>query len=562
MRSAWTAATAAALLALWTAPATAQQEPGAAPPDSGVSFDFQDADLRAVLSSLAEAAGLSIVYSDLPSRSVTLRTARSVPPDEIADLLETVAEANDLVLEREGGIVRVAADGSEDAGRTDTLRADRVRRGGDRPRLYVHRLQHADAETVARTLQALFGMGRDGGVASAPQDGRAALSESLREQRTAGYRSMERQDDGARAADGGDGLQAAAGGRDAGDEGLHAVLEAPAELVPDTRSNALLVMATPADNATIESAIEKLDVRPLQVVIEVLIAEVRQDDEFALGNTVDVPPSGDDDGVGFELQGLSAGDVALRVLGIGSVGASAVLSALSSTSDVTILSRPVVMAQNNQEARIMVGDQRPFVQLERSLPTDASVRDRVVQYRNVGTELRIRPTINRDGYVNLSVLQEVSSATAEVQFGAPVINTRESETQVLVKDGHTAVLGGLVDHQEERIRSGVPLFKDIPVLGGLFGTTRTRERATELFILLTPRVLRTDADLESVRRELEASTDELGDRMPSDRTLVEPPPGDVLPFPDTVPRPPSGGEPDEGSDRRGDDPTDGGPQGR
>lgn len=531
MRRAWPVVVLALLALGPAAPAGAQDEPGAAPADSAVSFDFQDADLRAVLSSLAEAAGLSIVYSDLPSRSVTLRTAREIPPGEISDLLETVAEANDLVLEREGGIVRVASAPPERAGAAeDTVREGPAPgEGPPRPRLFVHRLQHADAETLAQTVQALFGTGGGGGAGLAGE-GRASLSESLREQRDAGYRSLQPPEEGR--------AEGAGAPQVREDGGMQAVLRHPAQIVPDSRSNALLVMATPEDNRTIEAAVEKLDVRPLQVLIEVMIAEVRQDDEFAFGNTVEVPTGEDGEGVGFELQGLSAGDVALRVLGIGSVGASAVLSALSTSSDVTILSRPVVMAQNNQEARIMVGDQRPFVQLERSLPTDASVRDQVVQYRNVGTELRIRPTINRDGYVNLSVLQEVSSATAEVQFGAPVINTRESETQVLVKDGHTAVLGGLVDRQEETSRSGVPLLKDIPVLGGLFGTTRTRESATELFIFLTPRVLRSDRDMQDARRELEDSTDRLGPRMPDGRSLTEPPDGEALPHPDTVPRPP------------------------
>ena len=121
-----------------------------------------------------------------------------------------------------------------------------------------------------------------------------------------------------------------------------------------------------------------------------------------------------------------------------------------------IVSRPVILAQNNQEARILVGSERPFVQVSRSLPTDAAVRDQVIQYRDVGTKLTITPTINADGYVNLQVLQEVSTATAETQFGAPVISTREASTHLFVKNGHTAVLGGLIDRQQEKTRVGHP----------------------------------------------------------------------------------------------------------
>lgn len=527
------------------APLSGQEEAGRpAAADSGVSFDFQDADLRVVLTALAEAAGVNIVYTDLPDRSVTLRTPEPVPPAEIRALLESVARANGLALETSAGVLRVyrpeeaAPDEEADGGQ-------RTRPGAPgQQRLFVHRLDHAEAETVAQTLRTLFGMG--GAAAGAPTGGGPmSLSETLGQQRQAGYRSLEpprQQPAGAGANRAPGGRRAAGGGQD--EAGMSVLLRAPAEIVPDPRSNAILVLATPADYETIRGAIEKLDVRPLQVLIEVLIAEVRQTEDFALGNTIEVPVEGDE-GVGFTLQGATAGDVALQVLGIGGVGASTVLSALASSSDVTILSRPVVMAQNNREARILVGDQRPFVQLQRSLPTDASVRDQVVQYRNVGTELRIRPTINRDGYVNLSVLQEVSSATAQVQFGAPVINTRESETDVLVRDGHTVVLGGLVDHQTEYTESGVPLLKDIPLLGGLFGSRQEREVATELFILLTPHVLRSDEELRRARQELEAGTDYLDERLPDPRSMLER--GrrrlDSLPSPDTVPRPDAGPAP-------------------
>src|SRR5690606_3271506 len=122
--------------------------------------------------------------------------------------------------------------------------------------------------------------------------------------------------------------------------------------------------------------------------------------------------------------------------------------ALATTGEVRILSRPVVHAQNNQPARILVGTQQPFVQFSQILPTDpVGARAEIVQYREVGTVLSILPTINDDGYVNLAVAQEVSSATAETQFGAPVISTREAETQLLVRNGQTVVLGGLVDQQ-------------------------------------------------------------------------------------------------------------------
>ena len=150
------------------------------------------------------------------------------------------------------------------------------------------------------------------------------------------------------------------------------------------------------------------------------------------------------------------------------------------------------------EARFLVGTQRPFVQVSRSLPTDTPSRDQVVQYRNVGTQLTVKPTINQDGYVSLQIQQEIDAATNETQFDAPVISTREAVTQVLVKNRQTIVIGGLRDRQTDRTSSGVPLLSGIPIIGGLFGGTSRRTESTELFLFITPTILASDADADSV----------------------------------------------------------------
>ena len=97
-------------------------------------------------------------------------------------------------------------------------------------------------------------------------------------------------------------------------------------------------------------------------------------------------------------------------------------------------------------------------------------------------------------------LQEINQATAETQLESPVISTREAHTQVLVKDGQTIVLGGLRDQQHDRNRNGVPFLSRIPILGGLFGSASRIDSETELFLFLTPRILRTDDDVEQATR--------------------------------------------------------------
>ena len=312
--------------------------------------------------------------------------------------------------------------------------------------------------------------------------------------------------------------QAEVGGADIAVVALPGQLESDVRIVPDEVTNALLVRATPADWGVVREAVDALDLRPLQVMIEVLIAEVRRDRTYDVGLSATTPAETDEDGelrfedrIGAALLGEAAGDFLVRIRDIGDVDVDVALSLLAANGRVRILSRPVILAQNNLEARILVGSERPFVQVFRTLPTDVATRDQIVQYRDVGTQLTILPTINPDGYVSLEVVQEVSTATSESQFGAPVISTREASTNLFVRDAHTAVIGGLIDHQTERTRSGIPLLKDIPLLGWLFGSTRDRTIATELFLFLTPHIVSSDEDLERLRRSVDGRAEMIGD---------------------------------------------------
>jgi len=250
----------------------------------------------------------------------------------------------------------------------------------------------------------------------------------------------------------------------------------------------------------LEQAVAELDIRPLQVLIEVLIVEARTDRSFSLGADMSVPDqqvSGNWRGQG-SLQGGGLGDLVIRVMKLGRGRVDATIRAAASRGDVRIVSRPVLLASNNTEARLLVGSQRPFVQVSCSLPTETPTRDQVVQYRDVGTRLVVRPTINYDGYVSLEVRQEVNAATSETQFDAPIISTREALTRVLVRDSQTIVIGGLRDMQRSASHGGIPVLSSIPLIGGLFGGASRRSNETELYLFLTPRILRTDADADSV----------------------------------------------------------------
>lgn len=198
-------------------------------------------------------------------------------------------------------------------------------------------------------------------------------------------------------------------------------------------------------------------------------------------------------------------------MGIGKLDLDATLRLAAARGSVRILTRPVVLATNNQEAQIVVGSQRPFVQVQRALPTDNASRDQVIQYKDVGTKLTVRPTISTDGSVQLEVTQEVSTATSELAFDAPVISTRSVQTQLLVKDNQTVALGGLTDRTHESRQQGIPVLSAIPLIGGLFGGAKRQTVETELFVFLTPRVIRTDED---ALRLSDPMRERAGDRSP------------------------------------------------
>lgn len=477
-----------ALLSL-TPGLAAQDQPVVGSSVEGVTLNFQGTDLPLVITMLADLAGLTVTYSGLPSRPVTLRSAQPVPRTQLREILESVIQANGLTMIEEGGLVRIAAtEGGQNALPFPGVEPPQsVLHTG--PQLYTYRLKHTQAEPLAQTLRELFGLrGRDSAF---PDAGGPSQPRGLTEQRLALPLGppVQQSDPGVSPP-----VAAAA-----------SQLQGQVQIVPYSLNNSIMIRASPADYEAIRAAIDQLDTRPLQVLIEALILEVRRDRQFDLGIDISVPDQKDlESGItlGGELAGNSAGDVVLRVLNLGGVGADVVVRALAAKADINVLSRPLVLAQNNQEARILVGAQRPFIQLFRSLPTDAAVRDQVVQYRDVGTQLTITPTINPDGYVTLDVLQEISNATAETQFGAPVISTREAETQLFIKDGHTAIIGGLIDRQLETGDSGIPFLKDIPLLGHLFRSTHRRNTTTELFILLTPHVVRIDEELDDIQRQL------------------------------------------------------------
>ena len=437
---------------------------------------FLDAELRTVIQALAPYLDRPVLTGNLPAIRVSLETPRPLARHEVPTVLQALVEAQALAFLVDSAFYQITprSEGRAPAAAQDTAAAPL--------RLFVIRLKHARAADIAATVNLLFGGGGEFAGETAARPG--TLSEELRRARVPPV-----------------GLQARAEPQAAG---TPAELAGLVTIVPDELTNSLLVRSTESDFVVIQDAVTQLDIRPLQVLIEVLIVEVRKDRALSFGADITIPPQqvgGGNATIEAQTAGGGLADLVLKVMNLGGAEVNVVIRAAASRGDADIVSRPIVLASNNQEARILVGEQRPFVQVSRSLPTDVPTRDQVVQYQDVGTVLTVRPTINYDGYVALDIRQEVNNATGEVQFDAPVISTREASTRLLVKDGQTIVLGGLRDRIRTSSQRGVPLLSSIPILGGLFGSADRRLVETELFLFLTPRILGTDEATEQATQE-------------------------------------------------------------
>jgi len=459
-------------LAMSVAPAAGQDTASVVVHNDSMSIRFVDADLRAVVQALGRYLDKPLLVGSVQQDRVTVETPEPVPLSQVPVLLRGVAESYNLEFLEDSAFYRVTPATAARRSRRETEEGGAHTRGPP-VELRVIRLAHARAADVAATVNMLFG---GAGQFAAPSGfSTGTLSEELER-------------DVGRAAQ-----QPSAG--EMPDEVGSAALSGPVTIVPDELTNSLLIRASALDHAIIEQAVQELDLRPLQVLIQVLIVEVRRDRAFSLGvdaSAEDVDLGGATALSGFLTGGSGLGSLVLQIMGTGTTEIGATLRAAMSRGDARIISRPVVVASNNREARILVGSQRPFVQVSRSLPTDTPSRDQVVQYRDVGTKLTVLPTINTDGYVSLLIRQEVNSATSETQFDAPVIATREAETTVLVKDGQTVVMGGLRERVVELTKSGVPVLSSIPIVGGLFGLEHRHMAETELFLFITPMVLPDD----------------------------------------------------------------------
>lgn len=285
-------------------------------------------------------------------------------------------------------------------------------------------------------------------------------------------------------------------------------------------NNVLLILASPSDYSRIETAIKKLDVAPLQVLVEASIIDVRLSGELNYGmqwffnNRLGSNYSGDGSVGGalsfsptFSYNVVNRSDQLRSLLGL-----------LASDGKVDVLSSPSLMVRNNQTANIRVGDQQPVSTA--LVSAEGKVVASSVQFKDTGVLLEVTPRVNSGGMVSLDVIQEVTDVgDIDEATGQRAFLRRSIQSTVAVNSGETVVLGGLIRENKVQGKTGVPVLRDIPFLGWLFGKTITSTSRTELLIMLTPKVIRNSSEARRVTAEYRQKLRYIESSLPPPSTI-------------------------------------------
>jgi general secretion pathway protein D len=337
-----------------------------------------------------------------------------------------------------------------------------------------------------------------------------------------------------------------------------AALSRDVNVLADKATNTLIITAERADFKILEGVIRKLDEPRPMVYIEALIMEVSVNKSFNIGvewrGLKDIG-SGSLEGLGANATGLGMGGftgqpiipqynattgtvsmpagLSLGVIGagiqIGSVifpNIGAVLQAYRKDSDVSILSTPQLLTLNNEDAEINVGKNVPYItRSDTSSTVPGQTFGQSFEYKDVGINLKITPNINEDQFVRLKIDQQVTKLADVSQTTTPTTLKRTAKTTVVVRDKETVVIGGMIDDSTSIETAQVPCLGEVPFLGWLFKTMGRGREKTNLFVFITPHIIRNQEEAAAIYKK---KLDEIGNveegiiRMNESRTPKKP----------------------------------------
>lgn len=406
-----------------------------------ISLDFQDIEVRRVLQLLADFTGINMVASDTVQGNITLRL-EDVPWDQALDI---IMKTKNLDKRRNGNVIWIAPV------------AELIKSEEDEAKAIAQSIKLAPIQTDY--IQLSYAKAAD--VLKLLEDSRDAKGSVSN--RTAGSDSL----------------------------ALESLLSSRGSVVSDSRTNTLIVNDTSQNIDKIRKMIDLLDVAVKQVMVEARIVTASTDfsrelgikwSAQKLGNSPvwggDFQPSFD---LGVDLATNTAGTFNFGLLKISDYMLNLELTALQADGHGEVLSAPKVLTGDKQKAYILRGTEIPY-------QTYSATEGLKTEFRAAYLKLEVTPSITPDGKVQMALLVEKDSIGTITSDGI-AIDTSELQTNVLVDDGETVVLGGIFDDVKRNDYQKVPFLADLPVVGNLFKNNVKTTMQTELLIFVTPRII-------------------------------------------------------------------------
>ena len=386
--------------------------------------------------------------------------------------------------------------------------------------IYFYNVQHSTAERLADALKVFF--------SESVTKSRQSPSES----RSTSRRAEEDSNSNRSSNRGGSGSSnfSTAGDKDQEKDN---VFNTPIVVYASGEQNRLTIRTTPRAYSMVEALLNRLDSPTRQVAIQAYIAEITltKSTEFGFAyaakqkfNDYEFTHGMNNTSIGIPFQGDSIGDslgtgTTLLLQNLADKDKLAFIKAVAGKGNTHILSAPQIVAANDEEAKIQVGKEIPTVSGDISDTTgDADTVRRDIQYRDTGTMLTVTPHITAGNEVRLEIEQEVSdvatsTADTKVQQDTPTISQKNLSSVLVVPDGGTVLMGGLIKNTSEESHDGIPILKDIPILGYLFKQNINSNRRTELLVLMSVRVIEDQTSTESFLKRYDAAVEEIRKRM-------------------------------------------------
>ncbi|MBI4227743.1 MAG: TonB family protein [Candidatus Omnitrophica bacterium] len=447
------------------------------PPAPKVTLEFRETDVLEVLKLLAAKAGLNLVAGKNVTGPVTVFLTE-VPVD---DALEVVLAAGELAVERRGRVLTVMPQRDYELRYGQPYGDRRVVRN-----VTLHYAKAADASRALTQMKSTVGrvIADEGSNTLVLMDTPDVVA-----QMAAIAAEMDKP------------METHAFPLNYGTVKAFAPLLADvvtkglATVSVDERTNQVMVRDYPERLLEVARLATAFDERATEVLIEAKVVQVNLSDKFQLG--IDWTTFGRDTLTlkGIGSLGLSAGG-SLTVASAARRGKDykLLIEALRTYGDTKILSEPRLTVVNNQEAKILVGSKEPYVTKSVSQTgTGTAVTSEAVNFIDVGIKLYVTPTIMRDRFVLMKVRPEVSSKTGTLTTAEkneiPVVETSEAETVLLIEDGGTVILGGLIKDEKIVSEQRIPLLGDLPGVGWFFRSTQDTDKRTELVIFMTPTIV-------------------------------------------------------------------------